>query len=131
MCRYFQMAVTTIALYQSPVPHLISGPPGTGKTRLPIKILLTFSHTEVVIAELSLKPYFRSSAPNQKPVSLFVRHLTPRRILLSCDLESISSNIKCYASTTRTGHLPKFQIKLNRTVVCVSFLIPFPYHVQL
>jgi hypothetical protein len=37
MCRRFQMAVTTIALYRSPVPHLISGPPGTGKTRLPIK----------------------------------------------------------------------------------------------
>ena len=42
------MAVTTIALYKSPVPHLISGPPGTGKTRSPIKILFTFGHAEVV-----------------------------------------------------------------------------------
>ena len=42
------MAVTTIALYQSPVPHLISGPPGTGKTRLPRKYFITFRHAEVV-----------------------------------------------------------------------------------
>ena len=73
--------------------------------------LLFFSHSEVVITELSLKPYFKSSAPNQKHASLFVHHPILRRIPLSCDLERIFSNIKCYASMTRTGRLPKFQIK--------------------
>ena len=115
----FQMAVAAIALYQSPVPHLISGPPGTGKTRLPVYVHLSLTVPEVVITELSLKLYFRSFAPNQKPVSLFVHHPTPRRILLSCDLENISSNIICYVSTIRIERLPKFRIKLNRTVVCI------------
>ena len=45
MYRYLQMAATTISLYQSPVPHLISGPPGTGKNTAANK---KFNHAEAL-----------------------------------------------------------------------------------
>jgi hypothetical protein len=58
-----QLAASSIALHQSPVPYLISGPPGTGKTRFVFKMVVNFiSHwqcrtvVETVLQILRIQP---------------------------------------------------------------------------
>lgn len=84
-----QTAVTSIALHHISVPHLVSGPPGTGKTRycfLTRFLIAVISFT--MSAVLLLKQSFRYFVHSQKHAFFYALHLTlpQTRFLRGCML---------------------------------------------
>ncbi|KAH0579747.1 hypothetical protein H2248_002584 [Termitomyces sp. 'cryptogamus'] len=65
-----RLAAASIALHQSPVPYLISGPPGTGKTR-------TVVETVLQILRLQPEAYILLCAPSNPATDTLVLRLRP------------------------------------------------------
>ncbi|KAH6904502.1 helicase MOV-10 [Coprinopsis sp. MPI-PUGE-AT-0042] len=117
-------AVESVALYQSPVPHLISGPPGTGKTRTVV---------ETVLQLLALHPHAHIllCAPSNPATDTLVlrlaKHLSPKDLLRLNDpnrsFAEVPDELKffCYidAATNQFG-LPPWKALLAYRVVVTS-----------
>ncbi|KAF8804411.1 P-loop containing nucleoside triphosphate hydrolase protein [Phlegmacium glaucopus] len=114
-------AVAAIALYQSPVPHLISGPPGTGKTRTVAEAVLQIFRAQPEACILVCAP---SNPATDTLVERLIVHLRQDEMLRLNDqnrtFAEVSDKIKpyCYVENDKFSLPPWKKLMHYRVVVC-------------
>ncbi|EAU87611.2 helicase MOV-10 [Coprinopsis cinerea okayama7 len=117
-------AVTSIAMFQSPVPHLISGPPGTGKTRTVVETVLQILRVQPQACILLCAP---SNPATDTLVQRLKAHLLPRDMLRLNDQNRTFAEVPdeirqyCYVENDKFA-LPHWKTLLKYRVVVTSCL---------
>ncbi|KAH9477003.1 RNA helicase Mov10l1 [Psilocybe cubensis] len=116
-----KMAVCAVALNQSPIPHLISGPPGTGKTRTVVETVLQIFHRQPEACVLLCAP----SNPATDTLALRLhKHLKQDEMLRLNDpnrtFAEVPDVIKpyCYVENDKFSLPPWKTLMRYRVVVC-------------
>ncbi|KDQ10524.1 hypothetical protein BOTBODRAFT_640203 [Botryobasidium botryosum FD-172 SS1] len=116
-----QSAVSSISLHRSPVPYLISGPPGTGKTRTLVEIVLQILRVQPEACILLCAP----SNPATDTLALRLRHsLKPNEMLRLNDRNRTFAEIPaeimqfCYIEDSFFALPPWETLMRYRVVVC-------------
>ncbi|KAF9460457.1 P-loop containing nucleoside triphosphate hydrolase protein [Collybia nuda] len=116
-----QFTASSIALHQSPVPYLISGPPGTGKTR-------TVTETVLQILRLQPEACILLCAPSNSATDTLVlrlrRFLQPNEMLRLNDQNRTFAEVPikitqyCYIENNKFALPPWKTLMKYRVVVC-------------
>ncbi|KAJ7452153.1 P-loop containing nucleoside triphosphate hydrolase protein [Mycena galericulata] len=119
-----KLAVSSIVLHESPVPFLILGPPGTGKTRTTVEAVLQ-------ILRFSSESCILLSAPSNSATDTLVMRLRsalqPHELLRLNDpnrtFAEVPLNIRqyCYVENDKYS-LPPWDVLMQYRVVCCSCL---------
>lgn len=116
-----RLAVSSIALHQSPVPYLISGPPGTGKTRTVVETVLQILRIQPESCILLCAP----SNPATDTLVLRLRPFLPPYEMLRLNDQNrtfaeVPMNIMqyCYVEKDKFALPPWETLMKYRVVVC-------------
>ncbi|KDR78399.1 hypothetical protein GALMADRAFT_245562 [Galerina marginata CBS 339.88] len=116
-----RLAVTSVALYQSPVPHLIGGPPGTGKTRTVVETVLQIFKIQPEACILLCAP---SNPATDTLVLRLQKHLLQHEMFRLNDpnrtFAEVPDIIKpyCYVENDKFSLPPWKKLMQYRVVVC-------------
>ncbi|KAF9553859.1 P-loop containing nucleoside triphosphate hydrolase protein [Agrocybe pediades] len=116
-----RVAVSAVALYQSPTPHLISGPPGTGKTRTVVESVLQIFRTQPEACILLCAP----SNPATDTLALRLqKHLLQREMLRLNDPNRTFAEVPdilrpyCFVENDEFSIPPWKELMRYRVIVC-------------
>ncbi|KAJ3505597.1 hypothetical protein NLJ89_g7334 [Agrocybe chaxingu] len=116
-----RLAVKSVVLYQSPVPHLISGPPGTGKTRTVVEAVLQIFQVQLDACILLCAP----SNPATDTLALRLqKNLLQDEMLRLNDPNRTFAEVPaaltpyCYVENDRFALPPWKKLMSYRVVVC-------------